>query len=478
MGLFHGEALAERPPRLPKRTPPKDMKKKSKIKYFVTIVPAVIILAIFGWFFATIFEGEKPALSFVPKATFLSHGQEFHLSVKDAKRGIRGVKVSITQEGRELTVLEKKFPFRGLMNREGVHSQDESFFIDPSELKLAQGRLDIQVQAWDYSRRGGGDGNMTLLQHRMTVDTIPPSIRAISRMHNINQGGSCLVIYQASSDCEKSGVFVNNDFFPGFPAQGKAGEGIQLAYFALPHNGAKDTSIYLWAKDQANNESKRSFNYHIRPKRFRTDRIKITDRFLDAILPYFASYAFSPEDTDVDKYIKINKELRKENHQVLLQLDKRIGPERSWEGSWLRLKNAATMARYGDKRLYFYKGKKIDEQFHLGVDLASLANSPVMAANGGRIVFAEKLGIYGLAVVIDHGQGLTSLYAHLSNIAVSSDQTVKKGDVIGQTGRTGLAAGDHLHFSVMVHGVPVNPIEWWDDHWIQDNVMRKLALLQ
>ena len=136
------------------------------------------------------------------------------------------------------------------------------------------------------------------------------------------------------------------------------------------------------------------------------------------------------------------------------------------------------MARYGDKRLYFYKGKKIDEQFHLGVDLASLANSPVMAANGGRIVFAEKLGIYGLAVVIDHGQGLTSLYAHLSNIDVASDQTVKKGDVIGQTGRTGLAAGDHLHFSVMVHGVPVNPIEWWDDHWIQDNVMRKLALLQ
>jgi murein DD-endopeptidase MepM/ murein hydrolase activator NlpD len=478
MGLFHGGALAKKLTRFPKKMRRNDMKKKSKIKYFVTIVPAVIILAIFGWFFATIFEGEKPTLNFVPKAAFLSQGQEFHLSVKDTKRGIRRVKVSISQEGRELTVLEKKFPFRGLMNREGIHRQDESFIIDPSELKLAQGRLDIQVQAWDYSRRGGGDGNMTLLQHRMTVDTIPPSIRAISRMHNINQGGSCLTIYQASSDCEKSGVFVNNDFFPGYPAQGKAGEGIHLAYFALPHNVAKDTSIYLWAKDQANNESKRSFNYHIRPKRFRTDRIKITDRFLDAILPYFASYSFSAEDTDIEKYIKINKDLRKENHLALIKLCEKSSPERFWEGSWLRLKNAATMARYGDKRLYFYKGKKIDEQFHLGVDLASLAHSPVMAGNGGRIIFAGKLGIYGLAVVIDHGQGLTSLYAHLSNIDVSSDQKVNKGEVIGQTGHTGLAAGDHLHFAVMVHGIPVNPIEWWDDHWIQDNVMRKLALLQ
>lgn len=454
------------------------MKKKSKIKYFATIVPAVILLFIFGWFFATIFEGEKPALSFVPKATYLSQGQEFHLSAKDEKRGIRKVKVSITQEGRELTVLEKKFPFRGLMNREGIHILDESFFIDPSELKLAQGRLDIQVQVWDYSRRGGGDGNLTLLQHRMTVDTIPPSIRAMSRMHNINQGGSCLIIYQASSDCQKSGVFVNNDFFPGYPAQGKAGEGIRLAFFALPYNGTKDTSIYLWAKDQANNESKRAFNYHIRTKHFRTDRITVTDRFLKAILPYFASYAFDPGDTDIEKYIKINTELRKDNHQVLMQLGEKVDPERYWEGSWLRLKNAATMARYGDKRLYFYKGKKIDEQFHLGVDLASLANSPVVAANRGRVIFAEKLGIYGLAVVIDHGQGLTSLYAHLSNIGVSSNQTVNKGDVIGQTGHTGLAAGDHLHFSVMIHGVPVNPLEWWDDHWIKDNVMRKLALLQ
>ena len=122
------------------------------------------------------------------------------------------------------------------------------------------------------------------------------------------------------------------------------------------------------------------------------------------------------------------------------------------------------------------KGEKIDEQSHLGIDLASLPNSPVQAANNGRVIFAGRNGIYGLMVVLDHGQGLASIYGHLSTIDVMLDQDVKKGDVIGHTGQTGLASGDHLHFSVMVNGVFVNPIEWWDAHWIKDNITDKLAL--
>jgi len=142
------------------------------------------------------------------------------------------------------------------------------------------------------------------------------------------------------------------------------------------------------------------------------------------------------------------------------------------------LKNAANMAKFGDHRVYLYKGKQIDEQVHLGVDLASLANSPVPAANNGRVIFADRLGIYGLTVVLDHGQGLASLYGHLSKIEVSPGQDVVKGASIGFTGQTGLAGGDHLHFSVLVNGVFVNPVEWWDSHWIEDNITRKLALLE
>jgi murein DD-endopeptidase MepM/ murein hydrolase activator NlpD len=136
------------------------------------------------------------------------------------------------------------------------------------------------------------------------------------------------------------------------------------------------------------------------------------------------------------------------------------------------------MARFGDRRSYYYRGKKVDEKTHLGIDLASLANSSVQASNHGTIIFAERNGIYGETVVIDHGQGLASIYSHLSRIDVVPGQEVKKGEVIGKTGQTGLAGGDHLHFSVMVNGTFVNPIEWWDSHWIEDNISRKLALLK
>jgi murein DD-endopeptidase MepM/ murein hydrolase activator NlpD len=125
-----------------------------------------------------------------------------------------------------------------------------------------------------------------------------------------------------------------------------------------------------------------------------------------------------------------------------------------------------------------YNGKLVDEQDHLGMDLASLENSPVEAENNGRIIFAERNGIYGNMVVIDHGQGVASLYGHLSDILVTKGQDVKKGDIIGHTGQTGLAGGDHLHVSMLVNGVFVNPIEWWDDHWIQDNITSKLELLK
>jgi murein DD-endopeptidase MepM/ murein hydrolase activator NlpD len=180
----------------------------------------------------------------------------------------------------------------------------------------------------------------------------------------------------------------------------------------------------------------------------------------------------------VDKFLKINNDLRQENHHTLIKLMEKTSPERFWEAPFLRLKNAATMSRFADRRLYYYKKKKIDEKFHLGVDLASLSNSPVQAANHGKVLFAGRLGIYGLTVVLDHGEGLASIYGHLSKLEATPDQMVKKGDVIGFTGRTGLAGGDHLHFAIMVNGVMVNPIEWWDNHWIKDNVTRKLKLLK
>jgi murein DD-endopeptidase MepM/ murein hydrolase activator NlpD len=204
----------------------------------------------------------------------------------------------------------------------------------------------------------------------------------------------------------------------------------------------------------------------------------ISDAFLGNILPYFSDYNFDPKDSNIEKYIKINNDLRKKDDEFIYKLTEKPAQERYWEGPWISLKNGATMARYADHRTYYYKGERIDEQYHLGIDLASLANSPVEAGNSGKVIFAGKNGIYGLMVVIDHGQGIASLYGHLSEIKVAVGDVVKKGDIIGITGQTGLAGGDHLHFSMLIHGVFVNPLEWLDEHWIEDNITKKLDLIK
>ena len=124
-----------------------------------------------------------------------------------------------------------------------------------------------------------------------------------------------------------------------------------------------------------------------------------------------------------------------------------------------------------------YKGKVIDHQYHMGIDLASLALSPIPAANAGKVVFAEQLGIYGQTVILDHGFGLFTLYGHCSSLDVTVGQVVARGDTIAKTGTTGLAGGDHLHYGMLVGSTYVNPIEWWDAKWIENNITSKLKAL-
>jgi murein DD-endopeptidase MepM/ murein hydrolase activator NlpD len=453
------------------------MVKRKKIGLYIRIGGILVVLGFLGWFLSVIFEGEKPGIALQPLPQFISGSQTFTLSIMDMRRGLKSLKISVYQEGREIDIFEKRFQFKGLFNSKGFRRFETEFSVDPLNLNLAQGRVDLQVRVWDYSRRGGGDGNLSLFQHKMVVDTIPPAIRAISRLHYVNVGGAGLVVYQTSSDTVESGVFVNGLFFPGFPGDEAPQKGLHVSYFAVPHDAKANPGIYLWAKDRANNTSRANFNHHIRRKRFRTDKVTVTDRFLERILPNFSSYSLNASDESIKKFLWINRDLRETNGATLHALRTKTNSRRLCHGTLLRLKNSATMAEFADRRVYYYKGEKVDEQVHLGVDLASLANSEVQAGNHGRVIFADRLGIYGLVVVLDHGQGLASVYAHLSKIGVEQGQEVAKGEPIGLTGQTGLAGGDHLHFGVMVSGVFVNPVEWWDAHWIQDNITRKLALL-
>src|SRR4030043_247327 len=176
------------------------MYKKNRLPCYLILISVAIILCRVIWLCTVIVEGERPIVSLDPRPDFLSKKQLFTIHAADQKRGLKELKVVYKQGGTDITLFEQKFPFQGLFNREGVRDFKKELDLDPSGLQLAQGRVDLEIRVLDYSRRNGGDGNMTVFRHTMTVDTIPPAIRAISSMHNISIGGAGLVVYRASSD--------------------------------------------------------------------------------------------------------------------------------------------------------------------------------------------------------------------------------------------------------------------------------------
>ncbi len=98
--------------------------------------------------------------------------------------------------------------------------------------------------------------------------------------------------------------------------------------------------------------------------------------------------------------------------------------------------------------------------FHTGIDFGVPVGTEVHAAAAGKVTFAGRQGGYGLLVVIDHGNGLSTYYAHLSEILVEVGQFVEQGQVIALSGNTGLSTGPHLHFEIRLHGKPVDPLAW------------------
>jgi murein DD-endopeptidase MepM/ murein hydrolase activator NlpD len=233
----------------------------------------------------------------------------------------------------------------------------------------------------------------------------------------------------------------------------------------------------VFARDVAGNEARAQFEHRVFPKKFRNSRIPLDDKFLSRVVPAILQSSPQLQASGNDllpAFLKINNDLRRMNNDAIAALAKKTAAAILWEGAFQPLGGSQVESSFADFRTYLYDGKDVDRQVHLGFDLAKTANAPVTSANNGKVLFADELGIYGNTVVVDHGMGLQSLYAHLSSFAVKEGDDVKKGQQLGASGQTGLAGGDHLHFSMMVNGQFVNATEWWDPHWIEDRITRKL----
>ena len=138
------------------------------------------------------------------------------------------------------------------------------------------------------------------------------------------------------------------------------------------------------------------------------------------------------------------------------------------------MRGSKVTSEFAEVRHYTYGGQRVSRARHYGYDLASTARAKITASNGGSVVYAGDNGIYGNLVLIDHGLGITTLYGHLSSLDVEVGDQVAKGDVLGRSGATGLAGGDHLHFAVLVGKTYVDPLEWWDGKWVRDHIESRL----
>jgi murein DD-endopeptidase MepM/ murein hydrolase activator NlpD len=311
-----------------------------------------------------------------------------------------------------------------------------------------------------------------------------PRVSIVSTHHYVNHGGAELVVYRATPEDVTSGVVVGDVEYPGYPASGAALDGVKItdpalrvAFFALLHDQDLKTPIRLYARDEAGNTARADFEYRVFPKPFKRSRIEVTDALVNRVVPAIleGTTEVKPEGDNLAKFLVINGELRRKNNDKIASLAAQTRPELLWKGVVFHpFTNTAVESAFADHRTYIYKGKEVDQQVHLGFDLASFTGTPIVSANRGIVVFAEELGIYGHCVIIDHGMGVQSLYGHLSTIDVKAGQTVEKEQQIGRSGMTGMAGGDHLHFTMLVNGRMVNPVEWWDAHWIEDRILRKI----
>ena len=311
-----------------------------------------------------------------------------------------------------------------------------------------------------------------------------PRVSIASTHHFINHGGSEIVVYRATPDDVTSGVLVGEIEYPGFPASGATVDGVKIAdpamriaFFALLHDQDLKTPIRLFAKDEAGNTARADFDFRVFPKPFKRSRIELNDPFLDRVVPAIldGTTEVKADGDNLAKFLVINGELRRKNAEKIASFASKTAPEMLWRGQVFHpFTNTAVESAFADQRTYIHKGKEVDRQVHLGFDLASYAGTPIVTANRGTVLFADELGIYGNCVIMDHGLGVQSLYAHLSSIEVKAGQSIEKEQPIGRSGMTGMAGGDHLHFTMLVNGRMVNPVEWWDSHWIEDRILRKL----
>lgn len=449
-----------------------------------------------GWFFRLLVLAVMAGVALVGVSAFrvgpqvgididsdlpgIGNHTEITVTVAEPKRGLGRARVELVQGDRVTFLGELEstplppWKFWGPRTREGRIAVAAG--RNDTE-GLTEGEATIRVTA----ERAGAWlrwPEPTVAELTLPVKLRPPTLQVSSVQTYVTQGGCEAVVYTVGASSVKDGVQAGEWFFPGYPLP-DGGDRERFALFAAPWNVGTAAEIHLIAEDDVRNRVELPFipAANFRPNPPKRDTIPISDDFMGRVVPAILSQTPELQDKGdlLENYLQINNELREQNRATLRELASRSRSEFLWTRAFEQMPNSKVTSTFADRRTYVYQGREVDQQTHLGFDLASTQRADVPASNAGVVVVARYFGIYGNAIVLDHGYGLMTLYGHLSSIAVEEGQQVQQGDVLGRSGATGLAGGDHLHFTVLLQGLPVNPREWWDRAWIRNRIGSKLG---
>jgi murein DD-endopeptidase MepM/ murein hydrolase activator NlpD len=440
---------------------------------------ALFVLAVFAFVaLLALRVGDAPSVELTTSVPGIGRATQVVVDASASGRGLGDVRLELQQGDLVVPLAERAHeprPFWAFWGPRTTADRLEATTGRDSQKGLAEGVATLRVvaeRAPTWIRRPAP----VVVERELPVRFRPPSIEVISSLIYVSQGGSEAVVYRVGETATVHGVRSGAIFFPGFELPG-GGAGERFVIFGVPYDLADAAAVRLVAADELGNQAEAPFLDRFTPKRFPESSIELTDAFLERVVPAITSQTPGLQEaaTPLETYLVINRDLRQRNAARLTELGNETVSEFLWREPFRQQPNTQVMDQFAAYRTYRYQGREVDRQVHLGFDLASVRRADVLAANRGRVVLAEYLGIYGNAVVLDHGYGLMSLYAHLSSIRVGPGQVVELGDVLGQSGETGLAGGDHLHFTTLLRGVPVDPAEWFDDHWIHDRIAAKLG---
>ncbi len=440
-------------------------KKSSNSSGVVLFLFALVIGGALYLYNSVMFEREAPEISLENTSGFWNLKQPLKITINDLS-GLKAYRVVLQAKDKEETLLSEQF----LVPKESAVLE-----VKPprSAYALKDENIKIIVEATDASKWNFFSGNSTRKEYSFTVDKKRPQVATISHSYKISKGGSALVIFKAK-DANLKSLVIETNFNKEFKPQPFYKDGYYISLIAWPVT-QENFKATIVAKDLAGNVTKSYIPLYLKNRNYKVSKIRITDKFLKGKI---AELAEEFEETQgvqdpIEQFKIINEDVRAKNEALIHDITSKTSDEilKSFKiRKMYPLKNAKVVASFGDHRKYSYDGEYISESYHLGLDLASNAMAKIKPQNGGEVVYADYNGLYGNMPIIDHGLGLYTLYGHCSSVKVSSGEHVNAKTTIANTGKSGYAMGDHLHFGVLVQGIEVRPQEWMDKKWIKLNI--------